>query len=88
MSTVDEVVSVLDRFRQRATYKAVGAVVGRPAQSVMSGRPHSRLDSWVVQKQTHMPTGYLPHEIHPELRHRTRVITSGADLASWLHSPS
>jgi hypothetical protein len=88
MPSIDEVVSMLSRYRQRATYEALGAVVGKPAQSVMTGRPHSHLDSWVVSKLKGTPTGYLPHEIDPALLERAHIISAGDELVSWLGSPS
>ena len=42
---VDEVVEVLARHSQRATYGAVGGLVGLPAQSVMSGKPRTQTNS-------------------------------------------
>jgi len=77
-------IAALERNAQRATYGAVGAFVGLPAQSVMSGQPKSHRNSWVVSSRSHLPTGYSQTERHPRLQERPNVISTSAGLAAWL----
>ncbi len=84
--TLDRILDALDAHRQRATYGAVGELLGRPARSVLLGRPRTPRHSWVVRKDTGLPTGYSRHEQHPELQARAEVLASGADLRQWLES--
>jgi hypothetical protein len=68
--------SSLERHCQRATYGAVGGVVGLPARSVMSGQPKTPRNSWVVAAKNGRPTGYSPSETHASLLSNGKVITS------------
>ena len=87
-SELDDVVDVLSQYHQRATYGAVGGVVDRPAAFLMSGLPRNQRYSWVVNAETHLPTGYVEEEMHPRLRERHEVISSAAELEEWLRSPT
>lgn len=78
------VIDLLASHRQRATYAAVGAVVGLPPMSVMWGLPKNPLNSWVVSARDHRPTGYTPAEIDARLETRAHVITSADELMAWL----
>ena len=82
--TLDTVVDLLERHRQRATYGAVAAVLGRRATFVMSGYPRKSRYSWVVNKETGLPTGYTPEQMHPDLRVRSSVLETGEELEGWL----
>jgi hypothetical protein len=82
------ILAALDRHLQRATYAAVGGVVGLPAQSVMFGRPKTALNSWVVSKKKHLPTGYEAVECHGRLTTNSRVIHSPDELRVWLDGHS
>jgi hypothetical protein len=64
---LDEILDLLNRHRQRATYGAVGAIVDRPASFLMGGRPRDHRHSWIVNQETELPTGYGPEHMHPEL---------------------
>jgi len=80
---LERLLSSLEGHRQRATYGAVGGVVGLPAQSIMSGRPKVPRNSWVVSAKDGMPTGYLPSQAHPSLFFNKKVIASPSELAAW-----
>jgi hypothetical protein len=84
MWTLDMILEILEENTQRATYGAVAGVVGGIARGVMSPRPRTPRNSWVVSKATSLPTGYLPHEMHPQLFSKSYVITDGDELWSWL----
>lgn len=83
---VMQITAVLARHSQRATYGAVGGLVGLPAQSVMAGLPKNAQNSWIVSKTTGMPTGYSANEIDPHLLDNEYVITAWGKLEVWLHS--
>nr|AAS92966.1 hypothetical protein [uncultured bacterium] len=85
---LEDVVSRLARHSQRATYGAVGGVVGRIARSVMSGQPKTPANSFVVSASSGEPTGYTQSERHTSLRARASVISSAAALAVWLREHS
>jgi hypothetical protein len=84
VQSLDQVLDALDAHRQRATYGAIGALLGRPARSLMQGRPRDAKHSWVVRKADGQPTGYSPAECHPELATRRDVLASEAELRTWL----
>ena len=90
--TTDQILDCLDRQRIRATYGAVGAVIGSPPQSVGDalGRRTQRA-SWVVNAETGEPTGYDRLQKHPELHRTNRIIKTGDELrrlcAGCRHNP-
>jgi len=86
--SIDSIVDQLNRFRQRATYGAVAAVLNRSPRNLMSGRSRSQRDSWIVSNRDGLPTGYEPDTVHPEIRSREQILRSAGDLGSWLESPS
>jgi hypothetical protein len=86
--TLDDVVDILSRYHQRATYGAVGGVVDRPPAYLMSGLLRNRRYSWVVNANTHLPTGYSEEQMHPALRESEEVINSSSELDEWLRNPS
>lgn len=77
------IVTVLSKHRQRATYGAVGGLLGRPARSVMMGQAKCRENSWVVSARTGRPTGYDPHETDPHLMDNPDIIDTRERLAKW-----
>lgn len=80
----DDIVDLLDRHRQRATYGAVGAIIGRPPRYLMGGRPRDYRHSWIVNRLTGLPTGYGPADMHPELLSRSEVLHTSQQLEDWL----
>ena len=81
---LDEILDLLNRHHQRATYGAVGAIVDRPPSFLMGGRPRDHRHSWIVNQETELPTGYGPEHMHPELRSRAKVLKTSQELESWL----
>jgi alkylated DNA nucleotide flippase Atl1 len=81
-----EVILKLNRYCQRATYGAIGEIVGLPARSVMNDQPKSQLNSWVVTKRIGLPTGYRKSECHPNLERCAEIISSAKILATWLRN--
>ena len=86
--SIDAITEQLDRFRQRATYGAVAAVLNRSPRNLMSGRTRTQRDSWIVSNKDGKPTGYEPDQVHPEITCREQILRSAKDLATWLDSPS
>jgi hypothetical protein len=86
--TIDGIVDQLDRFHQRATYGAVAAVTNRSPRNLMDKRSRSQRDSWVVSRQTGMPTGYDPEQLHPEITSRETILSTREALESWLANPT
>ena len=84
MPGVDDILDLLDRHHQRATYGAVAKVVGKPATFLMQGRPRDHRHSWVVNQETGLPTGYDSDEMHPALIESAEVISSGEELQTWI----
>jgi len=78
---LDQILDFLIRNRIRATYGAVGTVIGLPAQSVGKalGRRCPRA-SWVVRTRDGEPSGYTTQEKDPNLNPTTDIIRTGADL--------
>jgi len=82
-----EIIATLGRYRQRATYGALADLVGGLPRSVMSGLPKTPDNSWVVAMGTGLPTGYGEHEMHADLRSRSKILSTGDELLAWLGSP-
>jgi len=79
--TVEQIRDCLERERIRATYGAVGAVIGRPAQSVGAALGNRRRHaSWVVNARTGEPTDYDPSEKHPDLHRTSEIIRTEDEL--------
>lgn len=79
----EAIIAMLAMHRQRATYGAVGGLLGRPAMGVMSGLPRDATHSWVVSAATGLPTGYRPSEMAAGLEGSTVLKTPDA-LLEWL----
>lgn len=81
---MDQIIDVLDHARQRATYGAVAALLGRAPRTLMKGRDRDSRHSWVVSSKNGEPTGYGAELLHPELKRSDRVIESREELEKWL----
>ncbi len=87
MYALDDVLNQLSRYRQRATYGAVGELVGQPPMFLMNGRPRDAHNSWVVSKETRLPSKYEKYQMHPDLESRPMVLETREELAHWLANP-
>lgn len=88
MRSLSDVLSDLNRFHQRATYGAVGGLVGQPPMYLMNGRPRDAYNSWVVSKETRLPSKYEKYQMHAELESRDTVLETPEALDHWLSNPS
>ena len=83
---VAAILVALNEQKSRATYSAVGELIGVHPKNVDDflgeRRPYA---SWVVSRRIHMPSYYLPAQRHPELESKQHVIDSGAELATLLN---
>jgi hypothetical protein len=83
---IEDLAARLSKHQQRATYAAVGGVVGRPARSAMHGLAKTPQNSWVVAKETGKPSGYSADQMDPRLPGNGRPISSSEGLANWLRN--
>lgn len=88
MNRLDQILDLLNRHHQRATYGAVAGLVGRIPRSVLQGRPRDWRHSWVVLAATGRPSKYQGSEIHPDLAKRERILRTPGELETWLANPS
>ena len=84
--TIDQVLDALNRHKIRATYSAVAPLLRTRAMSLAGQflgrrRPHA---SWVVSKQSGMPSGYSQKDCHPDLLSKTHVIEDPAELINLI----
>ena len=79
--TANQILDYLSTHRIRATYGAVGKVLGVPPRSVGKELgPRCHRASWVVSAATGKPSGYQPHQLDPALTPDTALIHTAADL--------
>jgi hypothetical protein len=81
---MDQIINTLDRARQRATYGALAAMLGRAPRTLMKGRERDMRHSWVVNRKRGEPTGYDVDRLHPELKRSERIIETREELETWL----
>lgn len=84
--TLDEIVDQLDQRGQRATYGAVARLLGHSPRSLLKGRERARRFSWIVNRETGLPTGYAADQIDPRVPASGTVIADYAELERWLAS--
>jgi hypothetical protein len=80
-ATLPEILAFLNAEQVRATYGAVGELLGVIPRA-MGARlgPHTVEASWIVSAETGLPTDYSQGEMHPSLRRRDEIIDSGTGL--------
>ena len=83
IGTVDlpEILRFLNEEQVRATYGAVGEVLGVIPRA-MGARlgPHTHERSWIVSAETGLPTDYTRDDMHPSLFRVDEIISSGMEL--------
>ena len=83
-----QVLDLLNKHHQRATYGAVGALLSKVPRSLMQGLPRDWRHSWVVNRDTGLPSEYPSGKIHPAIGERAKILQSEAELEAWLQHPS
>ena len=86
--TLAEIVEFLNHEQVRATYSAVGGVLGVIPRSVGAALgPHSVEASWIVSAGNGLPTDYSAEDMHPALTGKDDIISSPLALtmrlAAW-----
>jgi hypothetical protein len=81
---MDQIIDVLEREQQRATYGAVAALLGKAPRTLMMGRQRDARHSWVVSRKSGTPTGYDPTLMHPALLTHDHIIETREELERWL----
>jgi len=82
--TLDEILDVLERHHQRATFGAVAGTLGRDPRSLFNGYVRSPKTAWVVNKTTRLPTGTKEGDYPPGLLEKEQVIDAPEELRVWL----
>lgn len=86
--SLDRIVDLLDQHGQRATYGAVARLVGHSPRSLLKGRDRGRRYSWIVNRETGLPSGYAEDQIDPRLPASGPVLANHAELQAWLANRS
>jgi hypothetical protein len=86
--TLDSILDQLNEFHQRATYGAVAGVVNSSPRSLMTGRDRDQRSSWIVSRESGLPSGYTDEQRHPSLTDRDRILASPDELRAWLREPT
>ena len=81
---LEKIVEILNRENVKATYGAVAGVLGRVPQGVMIDREKPQRNSWVVNAETNMPTGYRLDQLHPNLMRLPIVLHTREKLQRFL----
>lgn len=86
MATIEDILDALGAEKVRATYGAVGEVLGVDPRNVAprflgNRRPAA---SWVVNAGTGMPTDYLAANCHKDLKKNDKIIDSKEELLELL----
>jgi hypothetical protein len=80
-TTLDDVLTFLNEEQIRATYRAVGEVIGVSPKALGTCLgPHRPEASWVVNGENGLPTDYNETEWHPALLSRGEIISTGRAL--------
>jgi len=82
--TLDGILEVLERHRQRATFGAVAGILGCEPRSLFNGYVRSPKTAWVVSKATGMPTGTNKADYPPGLFENKLIIDAPDELRVWL----
>ena len=86
--SLDRIIDLLDQHGQRATYGAVARLVGHSPRSLLKGRDRGKRHSWIVNRETGLPSGYGEDQIDPRLPASGPVLANHAELQAWLASRS
>ena len=82
--TLEEILDVLERHHQRATFGTVGGILERDPESLFKGYARTPRTAWVVNKATELPTGTKAGDYPPGLLKKERIIDTPEELRLWL----
>lgn len=80
MHTRENIIHLLAKHHQRATYSALAGLLGMVPRSVMSGLPKDSKNSWIVAKENGLPSGYSTEAIDSRLSNSGKVIETVEEL--------
>jgi hypothetical protein len=81
---LDDILDILERHHQRATFGAVAGILGREPISLFEGYSRTPRTAWVVNKNTGLPTGTKEIDYPAGLLQTKRIIDAPQDLRAWL----
>ena len=82
---LEKILDCLNSTCCRATYKAVGDVIGVHHRNVrLELRDRCPRNSWVVNKRTGQPSGYTASQIDPRFDRKSRLLTTGRELRQFV----
>ncbi len=82
---INEILDCLNSERVRCTYNSLAEYLNVGMKDVIEKLGQRRPEaSWVVNKKSRKPTGYIQDQIHPDLCTSKEVITTGAALERLL----
>ena len=82
-----QILKFLNQEQVRATYKAVGEVLGIIPRALGAHLgPHTPERSWIVNADTGRPTDYGKDHLHPALFRTNEIISSGTELLMRMSS--
>ena len=86
---LEEILTVLDKMKTRATYSAVAGLLGVAPNGVgrLLGPPRPK-GSWVVAKGTGKPSGRFSLCCHDDLRTNPLIIETASELATLINKVS
>jgi hypothetical protein len=82
--TLDEILVVLERHHQRATFGAVASILETDPRSLFVGYSRTPRTAWIVNKGTGLPTGTKERDYPPGLLQNKHVIDAPDELRAWL----
>jgi len=82
--SLDEIVDRLDQHAQRATYGAVAGLLGQSPRGLLRDHERGRKYTWIVNRNTGLPTGYPDDQVDPRVRDSGPVIATDGELREWL----
>ena len=82
---LEKILHCLNATRCRATYKAVGDVIGVYHRNVRLELGHRcPRNCWIVNKSTGQPSGYTPGQMDPRFDRHSRLLTTGRELGQFV----
>lgn len=82
---LEKILDCLNATRCRATYKAVGDVIGVYHRNVrLELRNRCPRNCWIVNKNTGQPSGYTSGQMDPRFDRHSRLLTTDRELRQFV----